>query len=165
MDGRRIYDIAPIQTNYHLTDFRSKLEARWAVFFDRLGWNWQYEPKKFKLKSFSYIPDFYFPDIDCYAEVKPLELNSLERKKCIELSILLKDTPILPLIGVPDFNVIKSIQNGGNSFEVVPVALWDKFYPFFYTDSFDKDYFNDTTAAVHCASDVVFCKNHYLYGI
>lgn len=34
--------------------FRSRLEARWAAFFDEIGWRWEYEP--FDLEG--YIPDF-----------------------------------------------------------------------------------------------------------
>ena len=57
--------------------FRSKLEARWAVVFDALGIEWEYEPETFKSTFFGngdpiyYRPDFYFPEFDKYAEVKP----------------------------------------------------------------------------------------------
>ena len=43
-----------IPTTYHGTNFRSRLEARWAAFFDLAGWSWVYEP--FDLEG--YIPDF-----------------------------------------------------------------------------------------------------------
>lgn len=36
-------DIKPIQTAYKGYLFRSRTEARWAVFFDHLGWQWEYE--------------------------------------------------------------------------------------------------------------------------
>jgi len=32
------------QTNYKGVTFRSRLEARWAAFFDLIGWSWEYEP-------------------------------------------------------------------------------------------------------------------------
>jgi hypothetical protein len=35
--------IVAIETMYRGTRFRSQLEARWAVFFDRLGLPWRYE--------------------------------------------------------------------------------------------------------------------------
>lgn len=38
--------------------FRSRLEARWAVLFDTLGWPWEYEPQGFALPSGNYLPDF-----------------------------------------------------------------------------------------------------------
>lgn len=43
-----------IPTTYRSANFRSRLEARWAVFFDLVGWTWTYEP----LDLAGYIPDF-----------------------------------------------------------------------------------------------------------
>ena len=51
--------IKPIETLYHGYRFRSRLEARWAVFFDSLGVKYEYEPEGFKLPDGSmYLPDF-----------------------------------------------------------------------------------------------------------
>ena len=38
------YDIKAHPTNYAGVLFRSRLEARWAAFFDLAGWSWEYEP-------------------------------------------------------------------------------------------------------------------------
>ncbi|WP_329362975.1 hypothetical protein [Streptomyces sp. NBC_01483] len=55
-DGREIRAIA---TRYGGCRFRSRFEARWAVFFDHLGVVWQYEPEVFDLGSGHwYLPDF-----------------------------------------------------------------------------------------------------------
>lgn len=43
-----------IPTTYAGARFRSRLEARWAAFFDLCGWRWDYEP--FDLDG--WIPDF-----------------------------------------------------------------------------------------------------------
>lgn len=43
-----------IPTMYNGLQMRSRLEARWAAFFDTVGWPWHYEP--FDLQG--YIPDF-----------------------------------------------------------------------------------------------------------
>jgi hypothetical protein len=43
-----------IPTRYNGTNFRSRLEARWAAFFDLLGWNWEYEA----VDRDGWIPDF-----------------------------------------------------------------------------------------------------------
>ena len=40
----------PIETNYRGCRFRSRIEARWAVFFDALGFEWWYEPEGFALR-------------------------------------------------------------------------------------------------------------------
>lgn len=46
--------IKAIPTLYNGTQFRSRLEARWAATFDLLGWTWEYET----LDLDGYIPDF-----------------------------------------------------------------------------------------------------------
>jgi len=38
--------------------FRSRTEARWAVFFDHLGIKWDYEPQGFVSAGIPYLPDF-----------------------------------------------------------------------------------------------------------
>jgi hypothetical protein len=43
-----------IPTTYRETNFRSRLEARWAAFFDLVGWHWTYEP----FDAGGYAPDF-----------------------------------------------------------------------------------------------------------
>jgi hypothetical protein len=48
------YTIAAKPTLYRGQQFRSRLEARWAAFFDLLRWEWVYEP--FDLGGWS--PDF-----------------------------------------------------------------------------------------------------------
>lgn len=66
-------DIKPIETIYNGYRFRSRLEARWAVYFDALKVSYQYEPQGFKLDDgIYYLPDFYLPDIEAYVEIKPL---------------------------------------------------------------------------------------------
>ena len=47
-----------IETRYKGYRFRSRLEARWAVFFDALGLKWEYESEGFELPSGRYLPDF-----------------------------------------------------------------------------------------------------------
>lgn len=55
-------DIRAIETSYDGCRFRSRLEARWAVFFNAAGIEWQYEPEGFVLSDGSwYLPDFYLP--------------------------------------------------------------------------------------------------------
>ena len=58
---------------YRNTLFRSHLEARWAIFLDRLEIRWEYEPQGFDLDGTRYLPDFVaFPALGAlWAEVKP----------------------------------------------------------------------------------------------
>lgn len=44
-----------IPTTINGIKFRSRLEAKWSLMFDQLGWNWEYEP----IDLNGYIPDFF----------------------------------------------------------------------------------------------------------
>jgi len=74
--GDGVSHIKVIQTHYAGHHFRSRLEARWAVFFDHLGIRWQYETEGFDLvgrlsfTSYRYLPDFWLPDHEIWVEVK-----------------------------------------------------------------------------------------------
>ncbi|MBM4140452.1 MAG: hypothetical protein FJ242_03010 [Nitrospira sp.] len=56
--------IKPIETIYKGYRFRSRLEARWAVFFDALNIPYQYEVEGFKMANGDkYLPDFLLPKV------------------------------------------------------------------------------------------------------
>lgn len=78
--------LKPIETYYNGYRFRSRLEARWAVFFDHAKIRYQYEPEGFEVKIgesevIRYLPDFYLPDLGVYAEVKPAAQKLLEDER------------------------------------------------------------------------------------
>jgi len=78
-----------IETIYKGYKFRSRLEARWAVFFDSLGIQWEYEPEGYVLEDGTlYLPDFWLPEWNCFAEVKPKIFTEGEFRKCIGLNKL-----------------------------------------------------------------------------
>ena len=72
--------IPAIQTRYAGHHFRSRLEARWAVFFDACGVKWEYEKEGYDLKDYSenigdfqlgyYLPDFWLPTKKAWVEIK-----------------------------------------------------------------------------------------------
>lgn len=63
--------IKAIQTVYKGYKFRSRLEARWAVFFDALGLDWEYEPEGYELPDGTwYLPDFYIHNDNTFIEIK-----------------------------------------------------------------------------------------------
>jgi len=66
-----------VPTKYRGVQMRSKLEARVAKVLDTYCILWEYEPKRFDLKSCTYMPDFYLPEFNIYLEVKPS--NSYEK--------------------------------------------------------------------------------------
>jgi hypothetical protein len=68
--------IQPIQTRYGGHLFRSRLEARWAVFLDQWGLAWSYEAEGYAVAGHgAYLPDFYIPGLHggVYLEVKPAD--------------------------------------------------------------------------------------------
>lgn len=67
--------IKAINTRYKGYNFRSRLEARWAVFLDTLGWSWGYEVQGYDLGVGGqgwYLPDFELKDSRLWLEVKPV---------------------------------------------------------------------------------------------
>lgn len=64
--------IKAIETRYAGCRFRSRTEARWAVFFDTLGIAWEYEPQGFLIgqSEVPYLPDFWLPGPSQWVEVK-----------------------------------------------------------------------------------------------
>ncbi|MFI6491262.1 hypothetical protein [Streptomyces sp. NPDC050564] len=93
--------IQAIETRYAGCRFRSRLEARWAVFFDTLGITWEYEPQGFENRFWCdcdkpenwkftngrqctgkherYLPDFFLPGTKTWVEVKGEEGRLLEK--------------------------------------------------------------------------------------
>lgn len=89
--------IAAITTHYAGRKFRSRVEARWAVFFDACGIAWEYEFEGFHLRSGAYLPDFWLPELHLFFEVKGEGPSDLERAKCAELAM---ETGSVVLLGV-----------------------------------------------------------------
>jgi hypothetical protein len=68
-----------IQTEYDGFIFRSRVEARWAVFFHEAGLRYEYEKQGFKLNGTGYLPDFWLPEPRWWIEVKGGPPNGKER--------------------------------------------------------------------------------------
>ncbi len=66
--------ISAIETKYKGYRFRSRLEARWAMFFDAAGVAWTYEPEPLLVAGEAYLPDFKvkLPRGDTIHEVKSI---------------------------------------------------------------------------------------------
>lgn len=110
--------IKAIETRYAGCRFRSRLEARWAVFFDTLGIAWEYEPQGYELEwrlsgydePLHYLPDFWLPDLDLWAEVKgSLTIPECERLLNIAASLSDNGHDMIILGNLPHF---EPIENG-----------------------------------------------------
>lgn len=79
-----------LDTIYDGHRFRSRTEARWAVFFKTFGVAYQYEPQGYLVDGKPYLPDFLLPELNLWLEVKGGEptdsektlLRTLARETC-----------------------------------------------------------------------------------
>ena len=76
----------PIETAYSGYKFRSRLEARWAVFYDVLHIPYQYEREGYDLDDMWYLPDFWLPEQDCWVEIKAQAPTEDEKEKAQRLA-------------------------------------------------------------------------------
>jgi hypothetical protein len=75
--------IKAIETPYKGYRFRSRLEARWAVFFDALGIRWEYEKEGYDLGDAGwYLPDFWLPQQNVWIEIKGATPTHEEQTRC-----------------------------------------------------------------------------------
>jgi hypothetical protein len=100
-----------IETKWKGWRFRSRTEARWAVFLEAAGVHFEYEPEGVILPSGPYLPDFRMrgfsipkeaEEQDVWLEVKGQDPTNEELKKCSELASA-SGCPVLLAIGAPNF--------------------------------------------------------------
>ena len=103
------HDIKAIETEYDGHQFRSRLEARWAVFFNAVGLTYEYEIEGFEMDGTRYLPDFYIPNLNRWFEIKGKPLSLGEIKKCEEFCRRLDNENIKfsVLIGSPNLCAVR----------------------------------------------------------
>jgi hypothetical protein len=92
--------IAAIETKWNGITFRSRLEARWAMFMSHLGVPYLYEHEGYELDSGRYLPDFWLPEIGAFLEIKPRQPSTQEQISCLELADMTKRRVVL-FFGAP----------------------------------------------------------------
>lgn len=102
--------IKAIETLYRGNRFRSRLEARYAVFFDTLGIAWEYEKQGYDLNGVRYLPDFWLPEHKYWIEVKGAEATSEEREKAFLLAKLSGHSCYI-LHSLPAYDVLVSAND------------------------------------------------------
>jgi hypothetical protein len=144
--------IRSLQTNYLGFRFRSRVEARWCVFFKKMGIEFEYETQGFDLGSAGrYLPDFWLPQVKMWAEVKPLAFTPEEYAKAKALYVF-TGYPVLMLIGPPDFKEYSALETLGPEDKLTPVPysltseyLFDesRFFCMGYPEPGDMAYWQD----------------------
>lgn len=146
--------IKVIETIYKGYRFRSRLEARWAVFFDELGVEWEYEPEGFVLEGRGREPDlFYLPDfrVKCYGkrgdkDSDPFDLwievkGEMSHEDAMKILRFSTSRPVLVVGKIPDLGESCDGSALHSYSEAVPFV-----YPFNY-ETIDGDYFGAFPAA------------------
>jgi len=95
-------NIRVLETHYNGYHFRSRLEARWAVFFDALGVAYEYEKEGYDLGAAGwYLPDFWLPQYEWWIEIKGKEPTGSELAKAAALAAGDDDWSVFLVIGMP----------------------------------------------------------------
>ena len=126
--------MSAIETVYNGYRFRSRLEARWAVFFDALGVKYEYEKEGYKLgDGLYYLPDFWLPVQKTWVEVKPTHPSDKEDEKAEKLASA-TDSKVIIVVGQPWCDRWTSGYDGGDSGYIFwpgengEPGGWDNFY-------------------------------------
>jgi hypothetical protein len=94
--------IRPIETIYRGYRFRSRTEARWAVFLDAAGIEWKYELQGFNVRGRNYLPDFWLPRLELFVEVKPDIEACKAAEPLMHALVLATGHPGLLIAGAPN---------------------------------------------------------------
>lgn len=148
-----------IDTEYKGYKFRSRLEARWAIFFDFLGLEWEYEPEGYQFDDGTkYLPDFYLPELEYWAEVKAKKFNNEEEYKAINL-VIETGKPLIKLIGTPSPKTYELITlNEKNWITKDEIVLSNyhnypkkenRFFSFPSDEDWNSGMFDDTVQAIY----------------
>lgn len=102
--------IKAIETQYNGYRFRSRVEARWARFFDALGVKYEYEKEGYDLGDAGwYLPDFWLPQLGVWVEIKGADPTENEKIKASSLADMTA-CPVILCSGTPGFTT-ENIDN------------------------------------------------------
>jgi hypothetical protein len=124
--------IRVLDTHYAGHRFRSRLEARWAVFFDTLGIKWEYEPQAYELAPLpeavadrepeaqyrepqpddskhlgAHLPDFWLPAQGAWFEVTRTEPSDQEWARLYRFAELTNQRALVAVGSIPDPRTIE----------------------------------------------------------
>lgn len=115
-------------TEYGGILYRSKLEARWAQFFDSTKIRHKYELIKIDLGIDKYTPDFWLPEFRLWVEIKPFR-QYRPHSKCYRLAIETR-RPVLLIQGNPEHYVVDMFDpNARRKFVHRTVVIKDEIKP------------------------------------
>lgn len=141
--------LKPIQTSYNGYLFRSRLEARWAVFFDELGIVYKYEDEGFDLDGNYYLPDFYLPELDIFIEIKPDFASEHEEYLAAKLAEISKKRVFIFMGNIPNpspvtaeqlLNYQSELTNKNYESYLSQINKYTDIFGYVYTDKITRHY-------------------------
>lgn len=130
---RRSAPLISLPTQFNGCNFRSRLEARWSIFFNELGFRWEYEPEWFDLgNDVRYLPDFRiaYPKARggwLWFEVKP-NLSGISGADWQKLREFVKIRDLIILDGIPACRTYIPMAWFVNPKQPYPMSLEDAEY-------------------------------------
>lgn len=103
--------LSAIETWYRGVRFRSRTEARHALFFDGIGVPWQHEEQPYGIDGQGFLPDFRMPDRELDVEVKRDNFDPNEPTQRLFFSYAANLERVLflvrgyPTVALPDVNL------------------------------------------------------------
>lgn len=150
------HKIQAIETEYNGYRFRSRLEARWAVFFDAIGAKYIYEPQGYIFEDGTcYLPDFYLENVsgrgarNIFVEIKGV-LDNVDLRK-VEMFSLNKQIIIFGQIPVVDGSGYLDFRKDGD----------DNIYNLAYSEG--DYYWAEPKASIHGGLVLDYPDNPYSY--
>ena len=147
----------PIETHYNGYRFRSRLEARWAVFFDAIGQPYIYEPEGFVFEDGTcYLPDFYLEKVsgrgtrNIFVEVKGV-LNSYDLHK---VEMFSRHKPIIIFGQIPNYS-------GSSWYDAFRDDMDDNIYNLAYSEG--DWYWAEPKASTHGGLVLDYPDDRYSY--
>lgn len=137
-------NIKAIETIWAGRKFRSRIEARWAVFFQEIGAKWHYEFEGFEFGPHRYLPDFWIENVNLrttkkgpglLVEIKPVypEENYIKKLELFSESI---ETPLALLVGDVSYGGSGHPNDGHFQFLGQKEVLLDGPFSFCWYDNF-----------------------------
>lgn len=122
--------------------FRSRLEARWAVFLTEMGITWHYEHQGYETSYGPYLPDFWLPEYNTFLEIKGQKPTSEEISKLYDL---IESANAFGAFGFSFQNnkFIEDIPNSKMNWPKGPKQLFDML-------DLPKAFFANIEPVVHC---------------
>lgn len=115
-----------LQTKHNGVLYRSRTEARWAVFFEQMGWTFVYEPEGYDLDGEWYLPDFWLQEFEMFVEIKAEAPTEAEIAKAEALHKYSRKRVIL-IAGSPGIETYQIIEwrDGKRAGHGVPVEMFN----------------------------------------